>query len=116
MSSVFRQRGSSTDSTTAFSAGRIAQGKGRVVVVVSGYDSAAFYRGFAAQIAQLGYDDLGAPPLRNQKFADLYGSFPVKWFFGLLPVLCWERKRPFFVASPAIRFPERAEGVEGPKC
>ena len=56
------------------------------------------------------------PPLRNQKFADLYGSFPVKWFFGLLPVLCWERKRPFFVVSPAIRFPERAEGVEGPKC
>ena len=47
---------------------------------------------------------------------DLYGSFPVKWFFGLLPVLCWERKRPFFVASPAIRFPERAEGVKGPKC
>ena len=70
MSSVFRQRGSSTDSTTAFSAGRIAQGKGRVVVVVSGYDSAAVYRGFAAQIAQLGYDDLGAPPLRNQKLAD----------------------------------------------
>ena len=44
MSSVFRQRGSSTDSTTAFSAGWIAQGKGRVVVVVSGYDSAAVYR------------------------------------------------------------------------
>jgi hypothetical protein len=61
---------SSTDSTTAFSAGCIAQGKGRVVVVVSGHDGAAVYRGFAAQIAQLGYDDLGAPPLKNQKFAD----------------------------------------------
>jgi hypothetical protein len=48
----------------------IAQGKGRAVVVVSGHDGAAVYRGFAAQIAQLGYDDLGAPPLRNQKFAD----------------------------------------------
>jgi hypothetical protein len=23
--------------------------------------------------------------------------------------------RPFFVPSPAIRFPERAEGVKGPK-
>ena len=32
------------------------QGKGRVVVVVSGHDGAAAYRGFAAQIAQLGYD------------------------------------------------------------
>jgi dienelactone hydrolase len=32
------------------------QGKGHVVVVVSGHDGAAAYRGFAAQIAQLGYD------------------------------------------------------------
>jgi hypothetical protein len=22
------------------------------------------------------------PPLRDRKFADLYGSFSVKWFFG----------------------------------
>jgi hypothetical protein len=35
---------------------------------------------------------LGAPPIRNQKFADLYGGFSVKWFFGLLPVPCLERK------------------------
>ena len=56
----------------------IAQGKGRVVVVVFGRDGAAVYRVFAAQFAQLGYDDLGAPPLRNQKFTDLYGAFPVK--------------------------------------
>jgi hypothetical protein len=35
--------------------------------------------------------------------------------FGLLPVLCSEREGPFFVPSPAIRFPERAEGVKGPK-
>ena len=33
----------------------------------------------------------------------------------LLPVLCSERERPFFVPSPAIRFAERAEGVKGPK-
>jgi dienelactone hydrolase len=32
------------------------QGKGRVVVVVSGHDGATAYRGFAVQIAQLGYD------------------------------------------------------------
>ena len=32
---------------------------------------------------------------------------------GLLTVLCSERERPFFVPSPAIRFPERAEGVKG---
>jgi hypothetical protein len=59
--------------------------------------------------------------------SNLYGAFPVK---GLLPVdgqliadcgwvllrvLCSERERPFFVPSPAIRFPERAEGVKGPK-
>ena len=25
-------------------------------------------------------------------------------------------ERPFLVPSPAIRFPERAEGVKGPKC
>src|SRR6516164_5726368 len=29
-------------------------------------------------------------PLRNRKFADLYGGFSVKWFFGLLPVPCLE--------------------------
>src|SRR5271166_3544633 len=48
--------------------------------------------------------------------ADLYGAFPVKrLFWVLLTVLCSERERPFFVPSPAIRFPERAEGVKGPK-
>jgi hypothetical protein len=36
-------------------------------------------------------------------------------FRVLLPVLCSERERPFFVPSPAIRFAERAEGVKGPK-
>src|SRR5271167_3345676 len=33
----------------------------------------------------------------------------------LLPVLCSERERPFFVPSPAIRFAERAEGVKPPR-
>jgi hypothetical protein len=51
------------------------------------------------------------------KFAvDLYGAFPVKrLFWVVLTVFCSERERPFFVPSPAIRFPERAEGVKGPK-
>jgi len=35
--------------------------------------------------------------------------------FGLLPFLCSERENAFFVLSPAIRFPERAKGVKGPK-
>jgi hypothetical protein len=33
----------------------------------------------------------------------------------VLTVFCSERERPFFVPSPAIRFPQRAEGVKGPK-
>ena len=32
----------------------------------------------------------GTLELRNRWFADLYGSFSVKWLFGLLPVLCSE--------------------------
>jgi hypothetical protein len=32
-----------------------------------------------------------ASRLRNRKFVDLYGSFSVKWFFGLLPVPCLAR-------------------------
>jgi hypothetical protein len=36
-------------------------------------------------------------------------------FWVLLPVLCSERERPFFVPSPAIRFAERGEVVKGPK-
>src|SRR5215471_9443122 len=43
------------------------------------------------------------------------GLFLSSGCFGLLPVLCSERERPFFVPSPAIRSPERAEGVKGPK-
>jgi len=54
--------------------------------------------------------------LRNRWFADLYGAFPVKEFvFGFCRFFVRSGK-PFFVPSPAIRFPERAEGVKGPKC
>src|SRR5437016_2828588 len=49
--------------------------------------------------------------------SNLYGAFPVKrLFWVVLTVFCSERERPFFVPSPAIRFAERAQGVEGPKC
>ena len=47
--------------------------------------------------------------------SNLYGAFPVKSFFGLLPVLCSEREKLFLVPSSAIKFAERAEGVKGPK-
>ena len=54
--------------------------------------------------------------LRSKFAADLYGAFPVKrLFWVVLRVFCSERERPFFVPSPAIRSPERAEGVKGPK-
>ena len=47
---------------------------------------------------------------------ELVWGFPCQVvFFGLLPVLCSERGGAFFVPSPAIRFPERAEGVKGSK-
>ena len=50
------------------------------------------------------------------------GGFELVWGFScqavvwvVLRVFCSERERPFFVPSPAIRSPERAEGVKGPK-
>ena len=64
---------------------------------------------------QLGQAADGAPPLRNEKFADLYGSFSVKWFLFVAGSL-FGAERLFLVPSPAIRFAERAEGVKGPKC
>jgi hypothetical protein len=60
---------------------------------------------------------------RNRKFADSPpegNGFELVWgfscqvvFFGLLPVLCSERKGPFFIPSPTIRFPERAQWGQG---
>jgi hypothetical protein len=49
----------------------------------------------------------------SQTCMGLFLSSDCFWVF--LTVLCSERERPFFVPSPAIRFPERAEGVKGPK-
>ena len=66
--------------------------------------------------------------IEELRFArNLYGAFPVKGLFALgwsvdLLIVVWVwlislfgTERPFFVPSPAIRFPERAEGVKGPK-
>jgi len=53
--------------------------------------------------------------VRNRWFADLYGSFSVKWFLFVAGSL-FGAERLFLVPSPAIRFAERAEGVKGPKC
>jgi hypothetical protein len=55
-------------------------------------------------------------PLRSSSQWTCMGLFLSSGcFWVLLPVLCSERERPFFVPSPAIRFAERAEGVKGPK-
>ena len=56
-----------------------------------------------------GFSCQGAfPPVAPWRAVD-----PLIVRLGLLTVLCSERERPFFVPSPAIRFPERAEGVKG---
>src|SRR5215470_8407748 len=47
-----------------------------------------------------------SPYTRNQQFADLYGSFSVKWLFGLLPVFCSERKGRF--SSRRLRLGSRS--------
>jgi transcriptional regulator with XRE-family HTH domain len=58
----------------------------------------------------------GTLQLRDRWFADLYGSFSVKWLFGLLPVLCSERKGRS--SSRRLRSGLRSarKGVKGPKC
>ena len=93
----------------------IAQGKGRVVVVVFGRDGAAVYRVFAAQFAQLGYDDLGLRRLGTKSSQTCMGLFLSSSHFWLFGDSLFGAGMPFFVPSPAIRFAERAEGVKGPK-
>src|SRR5215469_4646861 len=52
-------------------------------------------------------------PLEGDGFELVWG-FPCQTvFFGLLPVLCSEREGPFFIPSPTIRFPERAQWGQG---
>ncbi len=45
--------------------------------------------------------------------SNLYGAFPVKWSFLVFAGSLFGAGTPFFVPSPAIRFAERAEGVQG---
>ena len=47
--------------------------------------------------------------------SNLYGAFPVKWWFLVFAGSLFGAGKPFFVPAPAIRFAERAEGVKGPK-
>jgi hypothetical protein len=54
-------------------------------------------------------------PVEEAGFEPVWGFSCQVVIFGLLPVLCSELEKPFFVPSPAIRFAERAEGVKGPK-
>ena len=76
-------------------------------------------------LAELNAGDLGYLGSRVRFVPDSAqegDGFELVWGFscqvvvlGLWPVLCSELEGPFFVPSPAIRFPERAEGVKGPK-
>jgi len=72
----------------------------------SGRLSETGYRGSRGQGDQRGTVEAGVvepvqqmnragPRGTDRKFADLYGSFSVKWLFGLLPVFCSERKGRF---------------------
>jgi hypothetical protein len=45
--------------------------------------------------------------------SNLYGAFPVKPSFLVVVGSLFGAGKPFFVPSPAIRFAERAEGVQG---
>ena len=48
--------------------------------------------------------------------SNLYGAFPVKWCFSVYRQFFVRRlKGPFFIPSPTIRFPERAQWVKGAK-
>jgi hypothetical protein len=45
--------------------------------------------------------------------SNLYGAFPVKWLFSVYCQFFVRRGGPFFIPSPTIRFPERAEWGPG---
>src|SRR6202040_2094843 len=65
-----------------------------------------------------------SPPGRFVADSPLEGSgFELVWGFSCQVVVLgfaesslFGAGKPFFIPSPAIRFPERAEGVKGPKC
>jgi hypothetical protein len=54
-------------------------------------------------------------PIVTVTFANWFARSIPPVLIGYMPVLCSEQERPFFVPSPAIGGPERAQGVKGPK-
>ena len=80
-------------------------------VLATGQPDAVFDVGISRGMRRLALDS----PLEGDGFELVWGFSCQAVIFGLLPVLCSERGKPFFVPSPAIRFAERAEGVKGPK-
>ena len=45
--------------------------------------------------------------------SNLYGAFPVKWWFLVFAGSLFGAGKPFFVPSPAIRFAERGGRGQG---
>ena len=41
------------------------------------------------------------------------GIFPVKWLFSVIASSLFGAEGPFFIPSPTIRFPERAQWGQG---
>jgi hypothetical protein len=54
-------------------------------------------------------------PLEQAGFELVWGFSCQAVIFGFAESSLFGAGGPFFIPSPAIRFPERAEGVKGPK-
>ena len=54
-------------------------------------------------------------PLEQRRFELVWGFSCQVVVLGFAESSLFGAGKPFFVPSPAIRFPERAEGVKGPK-
>jgi hypothetical protein len=54
-------------------------------------------------------------PLEESGFELVWGFSCQAVIFGFAESSLFGAGGPFFIPSPAIRFPERAEGVKGPK-
>ena len=106
-----------------------ARGLRRVTLLVPEACAMGLSSGRGPDVALLRRQPHGSLLTRRRREADsnLYGAFPCQGVFSrgwhLIANCClgfsdgslFGAGRPFFVPSPAIRFPERAEGVKGPK-
>ena len=54
-------------------------------------------------------------PLEGDGFEPVWGFSCQAVVLGFAESSLFGAGKPFFIPSPAIRFPERAEGVKGPK-